>query len=346
MNFINPGFLFALSALAIPVIIHLFNFRRFKRVYFSNVQFLKDVKEQSSSREKLKNLLILIARCLAVLFLVFAFSRPFISDKKDLAPGSAQVVNIYIDNSYSMETVNKEGTLLDNAKRSAIAVAKGFDMNARFRITTNDFEGQHQRLLSFDEFKDAVNSVKISAADRKLQQVVNRQQNAGAGGAEQYNYIISDFQQNFIDGPAIQADPGKNFSLIKLNANAQPNISADSAWFLSPVHKPGATEQLVVRLKNFGDEDAEHVPLKLNINGSQRSISSINIPAGKSKTDTLTFSGLKAGWQHGELLIKDYPLTFDDQLRFSFRVNTGMNVLAVNGQNSKYLDALFGADDF
>ena len=54
MNFLYPGFLFAMLAIAIPIVIHLFNFRRFKKVYFSNVQFLKEVQEQNSSREKLK----------------------------------------------------------------------------------------------------------------------------------------------------------------------------------------------------------------------------------------------------------------------------------------------------
>jgi len=58
MQFLFPGFLAALITLAIPIIIHLFYFRRFKKVYFTNVRFLKEVREESSARRKLRNLLV------------------------------------------------------------------------------------------------------------------------------------------------------------------------------------------------------------------------------------------------------------------------------------------------
>jgi hypothetical protein len=79
MQFLFPWFLAALLALAIPVVIHLFNFRRFKTVYFSNVKFLKEVKEETASRSKLKHLLVLAARMLALAFLVFAFAQTLYS---------------------------------------------------------------------------------------------------------------------------------------------------------------------------------------------------------------------------------------------------------------------------
>ena len=83
MNFLYPGFLFALAAVIIPVIIHLYNFRRFKKVYFSNVKFLKAVKLQTSSWQKVKNRLILAARVMAIIFIVLAFAKPYIPDKNN-----------------------------------------------------------------------------------------------------------------------------------------------------------------------------------------------------------------------------------------------------------------------
>src|SRR6201985_849561 len=101
MHFLFPAFLFALAALAIPVIIHLFNFRKYQKVYFSNVQFLKEVQEQQASRRNLKERLILAARLLTVLFLVFAFARPYIPGKNSINAGKQQAVSIFVDNSYS-----------------------------------------------------------------------------------------------------------------------------------------------------------------------------------------------------------------------------------------------------
>src|SRR5450631_1628843 len=112
MNFTYPAFLFALSAIAIPIIIHLFNFRKFKTVYFSNVRFLKEVKEETQAKSKLKNLLVLIARILAIVFLVFAFAQPFIPSANKKVIVGDKTVSIFIDNSFSMDAVNKNGTLL------------------------------------------------------------------------------------------------------------------------------------------------------------------------------------------------------------------------------------------
>jgi len=69
MQFLYPSFLYALLALAIPIIIHLFFFRRFKKVYFTNVRFLKEIKEETSARQRLKNLLVLLMRLLARQFI-------------------------------------------------------------------------------------------------------------------------------------------------------------------------------------------------------------------------------------------------------------------------------------
>jgi len=81
MGFLYPSFLWALLAIAIPIIIHLFYFRRFRTVYFTNVRFLKEVKEQTSNRQKIRNLLVLLSRILALAFLVFAFAQPYLTKK-------------------------------------------------------------------------------------------------------------------------------------------------------------------------------------------------------------------------------------------------------------------------
>jgi hypothetical protein len=347
MSFLYPGFLFALFTVAIPVIIHLFNFRRFKKVYFSNVAFLKEIKEQTSSQEKLKNLLLLISRMLAITFLVFAFARPFLLSGSKIDQGKDNIVSIYIDNSYSMDAVNKEGSLLDEAKRKAKEVVKAFQINDSFQLLTNDFEGKHQRLLNADELLQAVDEVKISSASKKLQQVINRQQSVFTGTSNRFAYVISDFQKGFAEEKPIKTDVNTYVSLVKLNANNLPNVAIDSLWLLSPVHRANTTEKLVIQLRNYGDEDAINIAVKLNINKQQKAISSLNIPAGKIVLDTLSYSGLGLGWQKGTVSIKDFPLIFDDELNFSFKVSLNQKILTINGQqNEKYIKALFGADPY
>ena len=117
MQFTYPAFLFALAALAIPIIIHLFYFRRFKKVYFTNVKYLEEIKEETSSRNKLKNLLILLSRILAICGLVFAFAQPFIPQGDTVKKGN-NAVSIFIDNSFSMNAVQNEIPLIDIAKET------------------------------------------------------------------------------------------------------------------------------------------------------------------------------------------------------------------------------------
>ncbi|MFC4212496.1 BatA and WFA domain-containing protein [Pedobacter lithocola] len=347
MNFLYPGFLFALLSVAIPIIIHLFNFRKFKKVYFSNVQLLKEVEQQNSSREKLKNLLILFARIFAIIFLVLAFAQPYIPLNNQKTSAINNSVSIYIDNSYSMEAVNKDGNLLDEAKRRAKELVKGFGINDRFQLLTNDFEGKHQRLLNEDEFLKALDDVKISASNRNLQQILNRQANVLSGTSNQYSFLISDFQKNIAPVKKLETKPDIQYSFLKLNATTLANVAVDSVWVLSPNHQPGASEKLVVQLKNYSDEEAINIPLKLSINNQQKGLSSITIPAGKTKRDTLNFSGLKAGWQKGVISIKDFPVTFDDSLSFSFKVDASLPVLSINGATSdNYIKALFAADKY
>jgi hypothetical protein len=347
MNFLYPGFLFALISVAIPVIIHLFNFRKFKKVYFSNVQLLKEVEQQNSSKEKLKNLLILLSRILAIIFLVLAFAQPYIPAHNQKTTALNNVVSIYIDNSYSMEAINKDGNLLDEAKRRAKELVKGFGMNDRFQLLTNNFEGKHQRLLNEEAFLKALDDVKISAASRNLQQILNRQGNVLTGSANKYSFLISDFQKNISTTNKLDTKADIQYSFLKLNANTLPNVAIDSVWALSPNHQPGVNERLVVQLKNYSDEEAKNIPLKLSINNQQKGLGAVTIPAGKTVKDTLNFSGLNAGWQKGLISIKDFPVTFDDTLAFSFKVDESFPVLSINGANAgSYIKALFAADRY
>lgn len=350
MQFLFPGFLFALFAVAIPVIIHLFNFRKFKKVYFSNVTFLKEIQQKTSSSRSIKHILLLIARILTIIFLVLAFAQPFIPHNNSTVNSSQrQAVSIYIDNSYSMETLNREGSLFDEGKRRAKEIASAYGINDKFQLLTNDFEGKHQRLLSYDDFANAVDEVKISGLSKNLEQIIKRQQDVFSGepNASKTAYIISDFQKNVISNNSFKLDSSLSLRFVILEANPLANISVDSVWFTSPVHRVTETEQLVVQLKNSSDKRAENVPIKVLIDGKPKALGSLNVEARATNKDTLSFGGLSAGWKKGEVKITDYPVVFDDQFYFTFNVRQQMPVLAINSQSeNQYIKALYSAEPF
>ena len=163
MNFIYPEFLYALALLAIPIIIHLFNFRKYKTVKFSQVRFLKEVKQQTQSTSRLKHLLVLLSRCLAVIALVLAFAQPYFLEGNEVIAQGKKGVSIYIDNSFSMQANGADGPLLSVAKNKAISIIESFEESDKFQLLTNDFEAKQQRWLNKPAFLEALQFLKFLA---------------------------------------------------------------------------------------------------------------------------------------------------------------------------------------
>ncbi len=348
MQFINPNFLWGLLAVGIPVIIHLFNFRRFKKVYFSNVSFLEELKLQTQKYSKLKHLIILFLRILAIACLVIAFAQPFIpfSNTKKTTNGK-NVVCIYVDNSFSMEAVSDENKLLDIAKTKAREILSAYNNSDVFQLLTNDFEGKHQRLLSKDEFLEMLEEVEISPSVKKLPEIVKRQQDIQntVNVANKTSYIISDFQKSISDFQSISKDSTISINLIPLTSQKTNNIFVDSCWFESPVLQIGKTVKIIAKIKNASDVPFEKIPLKLIINGKQRAVASFDIKEKEELLIPLTYRIDESGIQNGYAEITDYPLTYDDKYFFSYKVAENIHVLAINGETeSTFLNKLFKLD--
>ncbi len=340
MQFVHPTFLWALLALAIPIIIHLFYFRRFKRVFFSNVKFLKEIKEETSMRSRLRNLLVLATRMLALAFLVFAFAQPFIPRNKDVKTGT-QAISIFVDNSFSMSALSQDVPLLEKAKQRAREVVSAYGVEDRFQVLTNNFEGRHQRLVGQDEAIGLIDEIKIGPAVRLLSTVTDRQQQALAIGKTDNEslYLISDFQQNITDLNNWQ-DTTRELTLIPLQAVQERNIALDSAWFEAPVPLLSQNNRLLVRIHNYSDEDVDNVRLSVGYNGEEKPEGVLNIPARASIIDSVNINVNQAGWQDITLSITDYPIQFDDKYRLTFELEEKINVLVIAaGANNRFLSA-------
>lgn len=342
MQFTYPAFLFALAALAIPIIIHLFYFRRFKKVYFTNVRFLKEVKEETSARRKLRNLLVLLMRCLALAFLVFAFAQPFIPKDVEVKTGE-KAVSVFVDNSFSMSSLSQDVPLLQQAKRRAGEIVNAHSVEDRFQILTNDFEGRHQRLVGKEDALSLIDEIQISPAVKNLSKVLTRQNQAlSSGNAEnKIRYVISDYQKNVTDLENY-LDTTVQTNLVPLQSVQEKNIAIDSAWFEAPVQMVNQTNLLRVKIRNLSSEPVENIRLSIQYEGQTKPVGTLSIPAESSVTDTVPITILRTGWHEAKLEITDYPVQFDDKYYFSFDVAEAINVLIVNELSpNNYLTAAF-----
>jgi hypothetical protein len=347
MQFVFPAFLTALLALAIPVVIHLFYFRRFKKVYFTNVRFLKEVKEETSNRRRLRNLLVLAMRCLALSLLVLAFAQPFLP-KSDAVKQGERAVSIFIDNSFSMGALSEQSPLIELAKQRARDIVSAHGPADRFQIITNELEGRDQRLISKDDALTRIEEVRSGSATRQLSKVLTRQQQALATGTSenQKAYLISDFQKNVSDLELFK-DSLLAVDLVPMRAVQESNISIDSAWFESPVQVLNQPARLMVRISNRGTEAADEVRLSFWHDGQLKPVGTLSVPAGAQKVDTVNFNILHPGWHQARLSITDFPVQFDDDYYINFQVAERIEVLSINAAAANpYLNRAFAGAGF
>ncbi len=346
MSFVYPSFLIALLALAIPIIIHLFNFRRYKDVYFTNVEFLKEVKEEKANRSRLKHWLVLLSRLLAVAALVLAFAQPFIpKDENEIVKGD-KAVSVYIDNSKSMDATSNDVSLIEKAKFKAREIVEAYGPSDRFQIITNDIEGKHQRMLDKEEFLNYLDEVTTSPNVQKLSSIVERQKDVleAAKLEEQNIFLISDFQKNIVD---VETDTSNKFYFIPLQSVGQQNIFIDTAWFESPVQVINETSKLIYRLNNTGAADVSNSKLTLKLNGQIKALKDFSLKAKATKIDTINFTVTEGGWHKAEINITDYPIDYDDNYYLTFFMDEKVNVLSINeNKSNRFLKVLFEGDDY
>ena len=342
--------LWGLVATAIPIIVHLFNFRKFKKVYFSNVEFLKEIKQETQSKRNLKHLLILASRMLAVAAIVLAFAQPYMPQPGAVEMPGGTAVSIYIDNSFSMQGAGKDGIMLDLAKNKALEIVESFAPSDKFQLLTGDFEGRHQRLVSKEEMTSLIQEVNLSPVSRKLSEVVTRQRDAlvTSGLEKRHAFVLTDLQASITDIDAVANDSSMRVTIVPELPEIKSNVFIDSVWFETPVRQLNQPEILHARVVNTGSEDIESIPLQLVINGTQKSVATAAIPALSNSTIDVTYSNTEAGFKHCSLNITDVSITSDDAYYFSYTVAERIRVLEILGANAstQAVKAVFSDDPF
>lgn len=346
MIFANPIFLWGLLALAIPIAVHLFQFRRYKKVYFSNVDRLSALQTESRRRSTLRRWLVLLMRCLAIIFLVLAFAQPTLPGKGQTLRSGATVVSVYLDNSFSMENSGSDGSQLEAAKQKAREIAVAYRPGDRYQLLSNTMSGDEFRWLSREEFLDAVDALQIAPASRKLSEVAQRQSDflKQTGAPNRHAYLVSDFQRSIAQSFPSHLSP-TNFTLVPLEGISTDNLYIDTLRLDAPAYFVGGSVTVEATVVNGGSSDVEKLPVKLVVNGRERALATLDIPAGGSAKASLHFTIDSAGWLDGRVELTDYPITFDDHYYFTLLAGERIHIQQVAGSISNgSLQKLFSSD--
>ncbi len=310
---------------------------------------MQEVVQESRSRSRLKHWLVLLCRMLVVAFMVFAFAQPYIPNKHGSVTAGTKAVSIFIDNSFSMNAVNQNGTLLEDAKSKAEQIAQSLNAADKVQLISQDFDEAQERWLNKDEFLEELKGLKTSPFSHLLPEIMQRQQEniLHSGCPVKEAFIISDFQKSVSDISGFHSNSDITTDLIPEVAETKNNVSVDTCWFTSPIHIPGKAEQLMVKLSNYSTAQVTNGPIKLLLNGEEKAVGSYNIDAMGSTTLSMSFIPDKKKIQQGELKINDYPINFDDKLYFSFRLSSSIPILWLHPDSTRknaYLNSLYKND--
>lgn len=344
MFFENPGWLWAATSAIIPLILHLFELRRYKKVVFSDIRFLKQIEDKNRSQKRLKDLLILICRMLLLVAMAIAFAKPVLQPNQPNKTATKQV-SLFVDNSYSMNAVSGSGPLIEVAKSKARAVVNAHGNQHQFQVLTNALAGAEQRWLSKEDALTAINEIKPVAFSASAQNIVARQKGLTPFSQSAVLYLISDFQNKQFNHLLTYQDTLTELICLPTIENQRNNIGIDTVYESYASNLSFAEKLLLVKVTNYGKETVSGISLNLHVNGTQKGLTNLTLAAGETQTKSFHVKFLDTEWSKGELSVTDYPIVYDDKLYFVIPPSNKIQVLEITNVNSPYFKKLFSQDN-
>src|SRR5690554_538400 len=348
MNFVYPNILYFLLLLIIPIIIHLFNFRRYKRLYFSSLQFIKKVEKETNATRNLRHYIILACRMLAFTALILAFAQPYIPTSEQ-SKSYENLIPIYLDNSFSMSAKGTNGDLLNQAKTTVQQIIDAYPKGQRYLLLTNAMDGAEHRVITRSELEDKLESVALSPISRSVTnplESVNEYLNSIAYEGNLHYYVISDFQKRNLNQTKTAVDTSANYSFLQLSPQINRNLYIDSIWFEQPFQRVNSNNTLNVRVQNTGKEKLTNVELNLKVEGNKRQTLT-DLEANNNTVVSMNYTDKSTGIKEGVVEIRDENLFFDNRFYFTYNVEESINVLVINDEKSTPFPGLvYATDDF
>jgi hypothetical protein len=331
MQFKHPELLWALFLLLIPIIIHLFQLRRFKKTPFTNVAMLQKVISESRKSNNLKKWLLLLTRLMLLACIIISFAQPFFA--KSTALQEKEMV-IYLDDSFSMQAQKDGFTLLEQAVQDLV---KTVPSDSKFSLFTNnhtfkdvELKNVQNELLSLD-YKS--NQLSFNEVVLKAKTLFSR------SVATQKNLIlISDFQERKQN---VLQDSIKDLAihLVNLKPDNTNNISIDSLYFNN-----ATKNQIELNIEVSGIPEDETVPI--SIYNDNRLIAKTAAAYNSTKKTTTTLSLPKNEVIKGRVTLSDNGLVYDNNFYFNIDKKDKIKVLVISESDAGFLNRIFTQEEF
>ena len=341
MTFLNPLVLFGLAAAAIPILIHLFNFRRPQRIDFSTLRFLREIEATSMRRVRIQQWLLLALRLTAVVCLVLAFARPMLPQASAGVFGDdgAKSVAVVLDNSLSMTLRDAGGAYLDQAKALALAAIEATGRGDQ-RTLVPVVPGPGQRSLPYESsgpVLDAIEEVRVRSGSRTLVKAVSRASSGlqNAVHPRREIVVVSDLQAStFGETLAAPLPDDVDLVLLPVGSGEVTNTAVTGARVASRIVEPGRPVQIEAEVTRFGG-DAGTLGASLWLDGRRVSEASVDVTPGTPARVQFQATPPTRGALGGEVRIEPDEAEWDDVRALAVEVPPPPRVAIVRGAGAR-----------
>lgn len=365
MSFVNPMFLFGMAAIAVPIIIHLINRRRYRIVDWAAMEYLLEAYRERKRRVQLEDLLLLLLRCLAALLLALLIARPFLAKSgltEAIGTSGAERI-IIIDDTASMQAQVGEQTAFDRSIDAAtslidrlavdrrsdrVVIVRASELGERQKVAYDpigkkaneararlqEMRCSYSRVTASDLVKGASEWL-LPKGDDEKQDATNR-----------VVYLMTDLRASEWTEQAVTDEVKAAFQSCAWviadagGASKLDNLSVVDVRTEPPIPVAGIPYDLIVRVTNHGRQTAKAVPVEVELDGAKipkREIEEI----GPGKTETIVVPAPpkeNGGWLDVVVRLADDPLDVDNVHFHALRIKAGVEVLIVDGDGSSTLE--------
>jgi hypothetical protein len=351
MSFLTPLFFIGVAALAAPILVHLVRRTRARKIQFPALVFVRQVPQRTIRRRTLQNVLLMLLRCLAILLIVIAFTRPFFT-----GGSSAQATNtaggatvILLDNSLSMR---RENFFAEAQRRAEAAIDEA---GANEQIAVLSFDKRYAVINRFSNDKNRlVTAVKTLSAGwdgtdyeqalRGAESLLSEIQTSGPKRI----VMISDFQAPGWRQANSTFRLSNNTQLMTLDVsgnNPQPNVAITNVEARGVVFGQKYLDNLAVHVSNFSDSPRDHVQIDFQINEQTVEKRDISLNSRDSRVIEFTGFNLNDGANRctinlasGDSATSDFAP--DNRFYFTLRRQTPAKALIVESAQRGRSDSL------
>ncbi len=333
--------LWGLLALAVPVVVHLFNFRRPRVVLFSRAVLFSAIAQFVQRRLKLLRLLLLLLRLAVVGMLVVLFAGPVLRLSEGAQTAAESRVLILLDDSPSMQRTHELGPYWQQALQTAQAIIKQrTDGKTQFQVQPisgyragQPYVSSKAALAGLARQRISDNSTTTGQLFTKLKRDLQLSKQGEVGFASVV-YLVSDFQQLMqADTAQVNWPQGTELMCVRVGG-AQPALYVQRVSLADPILEVGKAPLLRVEIQNERSQAVPAATVRVVLEGSEVARGSVDLPAeGQAVVDIALPAG-KPGWQTGQVLLDEASQGYAGSRHFTVYVPPVRKLLIAAPENA------------